>query len=201
MMKEKIEKTLNYFLSFDSESADRLKKLENKVLQIELIDFKKSFQLYFINNKIQINTTHFLPPHVSIKGTVILFLHLSLTKNRQKLLTDLEITGDTLLAQAVIDLFDTMDIDWEEYLSHYLGDAPSYQIGQFARKVKKVRKKFQQSFTQQINEYIHEEIKLFPAKSALSDFFADIDELRLEADRLTAKIEYLMNTFVKESLP
>ncbi len=198
-MKEKLEKALNIFLSLDPESQDRLKKLTHKTIQIELDGLSQNFQLYFFNNKISIKTTDFLVPNVTIKGTPILFIHLSLTKNRSQLFQDLHITGDTLLAQAVIDLFDAMDIDWEEYISHWTNDAAAYQIGNFTRKIKKFRKRFFGSLLQQLNDYIHEEVNFFPPPAECADFFADIDALRLDTDRLAAKIKHLLHTYHKEN--
>lgn len=200
-MKEKIEKAINHFLSLDPESKNRLAKLNHKVLQIDLEGIKKNFQLHFFEDKIQIKITDFLAPDAIIQGTPLLFLHLSMTYDRKKLLQEIQITGDTLLAQAVMELFDSMDIDWEEYLSHWTGDTAAYQIGQFSRKIKKIRKNFHKNLTQQINDYLHEEINLFPPKNELADFFTDIDILRLDADRLSAKIEYLIASIDKESSP
>ena len=47
-------------------------------------------------------------------------------------------------------------------------------------------------YKRQVNEYVHEEAEFFPAREALQDFFQDIDTLRMDADRLEARVERLL---------
>ena len=42
-----------------------------------------------------------------------------------------------------------------------------------------------------VTEYLQEEANVFPPKEEVEDFFSDIDELALAADRLEAKFRLL----------
>jgi ubiquinone biosynthesis protein UbiJ len=100
----------------------------------------------------------------------------------------LEIEGNLDLGQHITDLFDRLEIDWEEYISRYTGDVAAYQIGRIGKRIKKFHQHARSTLTQQINEYTHEEIQLVPAIEELNDFYHDVDELRMDVDRVESKI-------------
>ncbi len=187
-----LQKALNHYLSLDPESAHKLQGLNHKVVTIELSGINISFQLYFIENQISIKHENFLQANTIIKGTPLRLLQMSLSKNRKQFFADdVAIEGDLELGQQVIDLFDQLEIDWEEYLSQWVGDVPAHQIGRLARGIKQWTEKTRQIFCENMNEYIHEEIEFFPPKEALNDFFEDIDILRMDADRIEARMQIL----------
>jgi ubiquinone biosynthesis protein UbiJ len=68
---------------------------------------------------------------------------------------------------------------------------PAYRINQFFKKTKSWFVYAEQSCAKDINEYIHEEAKWLPAREALQDLFDDIDDLRMDVDRLEARIKHL----------
>ena len=104
---------------------------------------------------------------------------------------DVEIEGNIELGQQLIDLFDHLQIDWEEQLSHITGDIPAYHIGQLARKISSWVQHTNESLTTNINDYIHEEAQWLPTREALNDFFNDIDQLRSDTDRIEAVVHQI----------
>ncbi len=189
-----IEKALNKYLALDDESHARLFALEGKHIAIELKTQTESK----INFVIQQGKIIFQPnknenPDVLIKGTPLSLLHMSLAKeNRQQFFAeDVSIEGDLELGQQIIDLFDELEVDWEEQVSKIVGDIPAHQVGKLARGFKKLTHQIKESLWQNTNEYVHEEALIFPPAEALQDFFADIDLLRMDVDRLEAKIARL----------
>jgi ubiquinone biosynthesis protein UbiJ len=189
---QSLETVINRYLSLDPESAGRLAALEGKIITIELLAISLTLHLKISNKKIMIEEKDVVPD-VIISGTPLALLRLSLSKqNRKKLFAeDVTIAGDLELGQQIIDLFDTMEIDWEEYLSHATGDVPAHQLGRFARGLREMAGRVRNSILQNINEYVHEEATLFPQREALNDFFNDIDLLRMDVDRLEARVKRL----------
>ena len=197
-----LPKALNRYLALDPESKRRLQKLENKVITIKLLvnetpfykETNSEFQLLFTAEGIQLKTEAFSSPDTIIKGTPLSLLHMALAHHddRKKFFSDdVAIEGNIELGQQVIDLFDALEIDWEEYLSHWIGDVSAYQVMRFAKKLNTFRRRFKSTLTQNINEYVHEEINLFPPLEALQDFYHDVDVLRMDTDRLEARVMQL----------
>lgn len=184
------EKLLNGYLSLDPESVKRLLALDKKIISLHA--GMTHFQIKILSGRIYLQDA-IEEPHVLIRGTPFSFLHAALLKeNRKSFFTDhIIIEGDLELGQQIIDLFDELEIDWEEYLSKVTGDVAAHQIGNVARKTHDFLKRAQQSFLKQTSEYVHEEALLFPPREALEDFFQEIDELRMHADRLEQQVARL----------
>jgi len=183
---------LNRYLSLDPESTYRIKALNNHVITIELNGLALIFQLVFNESNIQVKTHAFSKPDTTIKGTPLSLLHMTLTSDRKKFFAeDVIIEGNLELGQQVIDLFDTLEIDWEEYISRITGDVPAHQIHRAVSHLKDFTKRLRKTLIHNINEYVHEEKILFPAPEALQDFFQEVDILRMDTDRLEARIAQL----------
>ncbi len=199
MLANILQTALNRYLDLDPESKKRLHKLQNKIVTIELLGPGLIFQLSFDEDRVQLNWDNFAKPDTYIKGSPLTLLHLSLTKGDRKQFfsDDVSIEGNLDLGQDVIDLFDHLDIDWEEYLSHCIGDVSAHQVGRFVHGLKKFNQRVYETLSQNVNEYIHEEVMLFPPREALQDFFTEVDELRMDVDRMEAKVMQLKNEVMK----
>ncbi|MCE3237282.1 MAG: hypothetical protein K0R24_263 [Gammaproteobacteria bacterium] len=192
VIEEYFPKLINAYLALDPESQRRLLKLNGKIVTIELAEHP--IQLQFTQSGITLKTDHFSEPHTVIKGTPLSLLHMGLARdNRKKFFSDNSITiqGNLELGQQVIALFDELEIDWEEYLSRGLGDIGSHQLVRFTKKIKQFGQRICSTLTENIDEYVHEEANLFPPSEALDDFYHDVDDLRMDTDRLETRIRKL----------
>lgn len=192
--------TINAYLKLDPESQSRLNALEGKIISVILLPFNTVFTCTFTNSSMQLLTDDNIVPDTTIRGTPLNLAGVAIAKeNRQQFFADdIEITGDTEIAQQVIALFDELEIDWEEQASRFVGDVPAYHAGRMATKLRGFAKKLSGSFTQNISEYLHEEKEWLPAREMMEDFFKDIDELRMAVDRAQAKITLLNQSIETE---
>lgn len=186
---------INAFLDLDPESKSRLKKLEGKAINIELRPFKCKFHCHIEHGKMKMTSGHLDKADTTIRGTPLQMLGVMLDKkNRQRFFADdLTMEGDAEVGQQVTDLFDQLDIDCEEILSHFVGDVPAHKTSQLLRGIKSWVKEAGESLVQDINEYTHEETEWFPAREAVQDFFDDVDELRMDVDRVEIRVKRLLN--------
>jgi ubiquinone biosynthesis protein UbiJ len=194
-----IQTALNKGLRLDPETHEQLKKLDNKVVTIDLNVMNLIFQLQFLNSQVMVHTHNHLKADTTIKGTPLRLLQMSLSKHKQGFFADdITINGDLEVGQQITKLFDHLHIDWEEYLSHWIGDFAANQLGQMVSRIKSAAKTAQQTVRENISEYVHEEINLSPTPEALNDFFEDVDELRMDTDRMTARIQLLEKNLLKK---
>lgn len=187
-----LSKAINSYLDLDPESKDRLLPLENKVITIEFLPLHFTFQCEFKKDGICVHTEELLASTALIRGTPLQMVNVILMpQHRQQFFAeDLTIEGDAAFAQQVVELFDQLQIDWEEYASRFIGDVPTYHASRFLQKVGHWFSNTEQSMTQNINEYLHEELNWLPTREALADFFTEIDQIRMDVDRAEAKINH-----------
>lgn len=200
LLLEPLSKAINSYLQLDPESTHRLAKLKGKIITIELLPFHFIFQCVFQENGIELNQEQSYPTDTTLRGTPLQMLDMLLTKNhrQQFFANDVVIEGDAAVGQDAIALFDELYIDWEDHLSHLIGDIPAFQLTKFTQRMLNKFKQTENTMTQNINEYIHEEKRWLPSAEALSDFFHEIDQLRMDVDRSEAKIKWLEKHLLTE---
>lgn len=188
-----IEKALNRYIHLDPETTARLKTLSGKIVTIHMRGMGEPIQLVFMPEKIAVKNDVLLKADTIVSGTPLTLLRMSLTSGDRKSFfgKEVSIAGDLEVGQAVIDVFDELDIDWEEHLSQVTGDVPAHQMGRFVRSVKNSLQRFSDVLLRNINEYSHEEAQCFPTQEALKDFYADVDSIRMDVDRMTMRIRAL----------
>jgi ubiquinone biosynthesis protein UbiJ len=192
---------INRYLSLDIDSKLRLQKLSGKAITIELLPFHFVFQAVFNDDGIQIFDNERALTETKITGTPFSMLSVMVNKEdrHHAFLGDLKIEGDAAFAQEVITLFDSLEIDWEEQCSHFMGDVPAYHLKRAFSGLKKSINNLDSALTRNINEYLHEEALHFPSREALNDFFKEIDILRMDVDRMDAKIKNLEKMAMEEN--
>jgi ubiquinone biosynthesis accessory factor UbiJ len=191
-----LTKAMNAYLNLDPESKQRLHKLQGKIITIEFLPFHFIFQCLFSEHGIDIKTDDLLKADTTIRGTPMQMLGVMITKdNRHRFFADdLKIEGNAELGQQVTELFDELQIDWEEHLSRLVGDVPAHHIGRLIQNIGSWLHNTEQSVTQDTSDYLHEEAAWFPSDVALQDFYDEIDTLRMDVDRIEARIKQGMES-------
>jgi len=195
-----IAASMNAYLKLDPDSKVRLSDLAGKTVAIELLPLHFQFQLVCQTTGITIVQDNLLTADAKVLGTPLQLVGVAIAKeDRHRFFAeDIQIEGDAAIGQKMIELFDEVNIDWEEKLSTLIGDMPARQVGNFFRYIKQWVTDSESTFSQNINEYLHEETPLFPAKEALQDFYHDIDTLNMDVERMEARINVFKNKLSHE---
>ena len=191
---EGLERALNAMLALDTVAGGRLAGLHGRVVCIRLsgIDL----------------TIHVVPGHDgrvrllgSIEGEADATLSgspLDLMRagdkaqgHAQLFAGNVQIDGDTALAQRFSEALGGLDIDWEEQLSRLTGDVIAHEVGRGVRSVRREGERIGRSTGENLSEYLTEEARLLPHHYQVEDFLADVDTLRDDVDRLEARIALL----------
>lgn len=194
--------TINAYLGLDPESKQRLEKLRGKIIAIEFQPLSLTCQCVFHAHGIDIQADAATADTI-IRGTPLQMLGTMLASDKRQrfFADDLRIEGDAELGQQVVELFDALQIDWEEHFSRLIGDIPAYHAASYLRGIKKWLSHTDNSLTQNVTEFLHEEADWLPAREALHDFFTDIDTLHLHVDRIEARIKKLSTQLMGEETP
>jgi ubiquinone biosynthesis protein UbiJ len=184
------EKALNQYIQLDPASVAQFAGLADKVLLVEETRFQQS--IYFVFNTTGCCLLPNYSGHVDVivRGPVLSLIKLAQSsQNVPKSLfsSQVEIIGDTQLAQKIGTVFRHIEIDWEEYLSHVTGDVIAHQLGNFLRNFVNFNKNVAISWRKNLTEYIQEEQHYVPSRVEIEDFFKDVDQVREEVERLEAR--------------
>jgi ubiquinone biosynthesis protein UbiJ len=79
----------------------------------------------------------------------------------------------------------------QELLSLAVGDVLAHQMGQLARSTKGWLDDSAHAMRLNTQEYLQEEARLVPAEAELRHYLDDVDTLRMDVDRLEARIKRL----------
>jgi ubiquinone biosynthesis accessory factor UbiJ len=187
---------INQAAKLDEQMPLKLQSLEDKVLELIISPLNVNFFILFKAGEIHLLDHWENGADTVIHSNPIGLIRLSLlpaSKARSLFNDKIRMTGDTELGQKVKQLFDEMDIDWEGHLAHFTGDVVAHQIGSFVRKGFAFKKQFNESMKHNLTEYLQEELRVVPSLNELEDFFAKVDELSLNVERLQAHINQLLS--------
>ena len=189
-----LEKAINRVLILDEEAPAKVAGLHGKTLELIVRPLNVNFFISFEGGGLLLLDQYAGTPDTIIHSSPLGLIRLSIlpaSKARSLFNDKVRMSGDIELGQAVKELFDGLDIDWEGHLANFTGDVCAYQIGSILRHAKGFQEKIHRALGQDAREYVQEELRLFPGREELDDFFADVDEVALKVERLDAQIQLI----------
>ena len=189
-----LQKAINHAIGLDESMPDKMKALQGNVLKIIILPLNVHFFIRFFDGELHLLVDYDDVADATIQSSPLGLIRLSLlpaSKVRSLFNDKIRITGDVELGQKVKTLFDEIDIDWEGHLAQFTGDVVAHQVGSLFRQGIAFKRQIDTSFCHNVTEYLQEEIRLFPPREELDDFFNDIDALSLTVERLEATVNLL----------
>ena len=190
-----LQKAINHALALDEAMPIKMQDLQAKVLEIIINPLKVKFFIRFTQGELQLLDKYDGVPDATICSSPLGLIRLSLlpaSKVRSLFNDEIKISGDIELGQQVKKLFDEVDIDWEGHLAQFTGDVVAHQVGSIFRQGLAFKRHVSESMRLNLTEYLQEEVRIFPPREEISDFFSDIDELSLQVERLAAHFNQLI---------
>jgi len=188
-----LEVAINNYLSLDPEISQQLSNMHGAIIGFDLTG--TGILIYFIpnqNGQIQLLSQIEGEADCLIKGTPFSLLRSSNDDNAQQVFSgDVEIIGNSSLAQQFTRILKQIDVDWEEQLSKITGDVIAHQVGNVFRNADSWFTRFNQTSKANMQEYLQEEARLLPGIYELENFYHDVDQLRDDTERLAARIARL----------
>jgi len=186
-----IDKAVNAYLQLGDNLATKLDLLGDKLVAIELRGLNMS--LYFLRDNDRLSVRSFADetPDATISATPLALAQMAVQKNADKALFagQMKISGDLEAAQALQDILSGADIDWEEHLSSFVGDAVAHQIGRGVRGLFNWASNSQSSLHADLSEYLLYEANLLPDQEDLNHFLDDVDTLRSDIERFSVRLD------------
>ena len=188
---ENIEKFLNRILEQDDVTLRAIVELAGKVIAIEIIGLNLVIYFKFDTAGITLKTEHAGKVDVTIKARPVALLAALFTCEQDTTPRDMEIIGDAGLAQHFQSIVKNMEIDWEECLSHWVGDTLAHKLGNLFRDAHEYAQETGNTIAMDVSEYLRYEKGMLTEQSEVDGFVAAVDVVRNDTERLGQRIKRL----------
>ncbi|QGU33646.1 ubiquinone biosynthesis accessory factor UbiJ [Thermochromatium tepidum] len=188
-----LEQAINRFLALDPEGAAALEPLAGRVIAIEVKGFGTRITVIPGARGLQLFGAYDAEPDCLIQGSPLGLVRLGMAGRKESALVsgEVEISGDTALAQAFSAALAGLNVDWEEQLARVIGDPFAHQVGNQVRAAERWGQRTSATLAANLTEYLQEERRLLPSRYEVEAFLNQVDTLRDDVERLAARIERL----------
>ncbi|MBV1914788.1 MAG: SCP2 sterol-binding domain-containing protein [Pseudomonadales bacterium] len=179
-------------LKRDPVSRKKLKKLDGKRIAIHttMPEFKLVLAFYQESIKL-LSDSDSVDAEISCSFSNLLQLLTSSNPATQLHSGEIKLSGDSHLIDEMHSILADLDLDWEALLATLVGDSNAHVLGNASRTGWNWHKQRSASLVLDIEEYVKEEAQWLPPKPAATRFFSEVDQIRLDAERLKARVDRL----------
>lgn len=187
MLKPLLTRLLNHLLTQNSWAAEQLQPFAGKHAQLALPPLRATLVvledggLAIAGETAVADATITVPPSVTLR----------ILAGDARANTSAAITGDTEFATALAKVLQGISWEYEEDLSHIVGDIPAHEIVRRGRSAISQVKHQTANIAGMFAEYWQEEQPLIAKKRHVEQFIRDVDTLREDTERLAQRIRKL----------
>lgn len=180
---------LNALIHLDPDARARIAPLVGHRLRVQLSDPEITLDATFTDDGLELANAGESAADVTVSGRLADLI--GMARDPEAGGSGLRFEGDAAVAQRVRRFFRELDVDWEEGLARYVGDAPAHQIGRLVRRARELFAESTDAAGRNLAEYLTEERRELPSRAEVEAFLDDVDRLRADTDRLAARITLL----------
>ena len=194
-----LEAVVNRYLGLDPEALDAMSEFSGRTVAVELLGLERTVLVHIAEQGVHLTLNQEPDPDARLRASPVTLWRAAFMQQPGELAfdPDLVIEGDTALVHGLRTVLVRIDIDWEEVLSHYLGDSISHQLGNVSRGMARWGRQVGDTLTQDLAEYLTEEGRLTPHRDELDGFVTAVDKLRENADRLEQRVRRLLDRWAE----
>ncbi|WOT04820.1 ubiquinone biosynthesis accessory factor UbiJ [Shewanella youngdeokensis] len=188
-----IEVSLNKLIAQSPEDYANLRNLHGKVLCIQLTQLSWPIYLLFAK-QIQVFSQYEADVTTKVNADITTLYQLTEGANLTELIKQdkLSLEGDLSLLQNFSHYIQTVEFDFAEPLSRYIGDAPTHFVSQGVKRAKHDIVQVFFKTRSHISQLATEEYRLAPHKLEYIHFSDTIEETAADVDMLAERIEQLI---------
>lgn len=186
-----LERALNDALRYDPATRQRLAAHKGRVLSIECLQPPVAAYFLFTAEGVEIYDRCETSIDGGIRAGAIGLLRQLAAEHPDVAPAGggVQVSGDARFVQEVVAIARDIDIDWEEPLARIVGDVAARQMGELLRGAASFMTRAFSSLRRDGEDFLRHELAMFPPKQALREFLRDIDDVRLDSDRLQARMQ------------
>ncbi|MFJ2366280.1 SCP2 domain-containing protein [Pseudomonas sp. NPDC087697] len=188
-----VELGLNRVLRLDSTALPRLARLNGKVIAVDCRN--PALQMFILpsDEGLMLAAHWAADADCTLRAPAASLLALALSKDKTSVLhgPEVELDGDSGVLLALASVLQDLELDWEYELSRWLGPVATQLLGGHLRSRARW---YQQGFTslnQNLADYLAEESRALVGQREADARFSELDQIKLDLERLEARFERL----------
>lgn len=189
-----VELGLNRVLALDSTALPRLARLSGRVIALDCT--APALQLFILpsGEGLQLAGQWAGEADCRLRAPATSLLRLATGKDKTAVLhsPEVELDGDSAALLELAGILQDLELDWEYELSRWLGPVASQLLGSHIRSRATWTSQTLDSLRLNLADYLSEESRSLVGQREADARFAELDRLKLDLDRLDARIERLI---------
>ncbi|MCK9534278.1 MAG: SCP2 sterol-binding domain-containing protein [Pseudomonas sp.] len=188
------ELAVNRVLSLDSTAQARLAPLAGKVIALACTTPAITLYLIPLDSGLQVSQQWRAPADCSLSAPAQLLLKLVTSTDKSAVLhhPDVTLEGNSALLMELADILQNLELDWEYEVSRWLGPVPTALLSGHLRSRYNWLTESTNSLHLNTADYLAEESRVLVGSTEAQLCFNHIDQLKLDLDRLDARIALLL---------
>ena len=188
------ETAVNRILSLDSTAQARLAPLAGKVIAVVCTMPAITVYLIPLETGIQLAKEWHAPADCTLSAPASLLLKLVTSADKSAVLhhPEVDLDGNSAVLMELADILQGLEFDWEYEVSRWLGPLPTALISGRCRSHRDWIVQFAQSLHLNTVDYLSEESRALVGRLEADMRFSEIDQLKLDLDRIDARIALLL---------
>ena len=197
MLLDLFELASNKALQHDPQTLARLVKLHGKTMTLNIKPIGQSLSVTPFREGLEFSRDVPDKVDVTLSATLAAMVKISRDglENAELEPGELEIAGDPIVGQRFAQLISDLNIDWEAVLAEQIGESPAQAVSYVAGQAKAFADESRGKFKNFLNALIKEEFALVADKREVEKHLDDVDIIRADVERLSARLERLKAKF------
>ncbi|MFD2643909.1 ubiquinone biosynthesis accessory factor UbiJ [Pseudomonas japonica] len=188
-----VEHGLNRVLRLDSTALPRLAPLDGKVIAIDCR--QPALQLFILpsDEGLLLASQWASAPDCTLRAPASSLAQLALSQDKSAVLhsPQVELDGDSTVLLDLVGVLQDLELDWEYEVSRWLGPVATQLLSGHLRSRARWTRQSLASLGRTASEYLAEESRTLVGLREAEARFGELDILKLDIERLEARIERL----------
>lgn len=188
-----IELGINRVLRMDSTALPRLERLAGKVIAVDCRN--PALQLFILpsDEGLLLAANWAAEADCTLRAPASSLLRLALSQDKTAVLhgPEVELEGDSGVLLELVGVLQDLELDWEYELSRWLGPVASPLLGGHLRNSARWTHDSLANLTHNLADYLSEESRTLVGQREAEARFAELDQTKLDLERLEARFERL----------
>ena len=187
------EHSVNRALRLDPTALPRLARLGGRVIEIDCTAPAWGLFLLADSEGLRLAGDWGSEPDCRLRAPATSLVKLAASRNKTAILhgPDVEIEGDSSALMSLAEVLQDLELDWEYEVSRLLGPVATQLLASGLRAQAGWLRQSAESLRQDLADYLNEESRALVGSDEAETRFAELDRLKLDLDRLEARVERL----------
>ena len=188
-----VESGVNRVLRLDSTALARMRPLTGKVIAVECASPALHLFILPSDEGLLLAAQWAADADCTLRAPASSLLHLALSKDKTAVLhgPQVDLEGDSHVLMELAAILQDLELDWEFELSRWIGPFATALIAGHVRSRANWYQHGFASLNQNLAEYLSEEARTLVGEREAQARFDELDQLKLDLDRLEARVERL----------